>query len=103
MLGVGRLIGLLEEGVTAGLRRLEAATPCRPAFSSIPIGSVVNLLSCIEAQAARLTEALLFGCIAQRFPGKELAWDNDKHVFSNSPEATVLLQGFKREGFEPKV
>jgi len=50
-----------------------------------------------------LTEALLFGCIAQHFPGKELTWDKEKRVFSNSPEATALLQGFKREGFEPKV
>lgn len=52
--------------------------------------------------AAVLTEALLFGCIAQHFPGKELNWDEKKKEF-DLPEATAMLKGFKRAGFEPRV
>lgn len=52
--------------------------------------------------AARLTEALIFGCLAQHFPGQKLTWDNAKKTF-DLPEATALLKGFKRAGFEPRV
>ena len=52
--------------------------------------------------AAKLTEALLFGCIAQHFPNETLYWDNAKQEF-NKPEATAMLKGSKRKGFEPFV
>lgn len=55
------------------------------------------------AYAAKLTEALLFGCIAQYFPGKELAWDEAKKEFTDNPAATAMLRGSKRAGFEPFV
>jgi hypothetical protein len=35
--------------------------------------------------AARLTEALLFGCIAQHFPGKELVWDTTSASSATAP------------------
>lgn len=52
--------------------------------------------------AVRLTETLLFGCIAQRFPGKTLVWDNDKQRF-NLDAANAFLKSPRREGFDLSV
>ena len=46
--------------------------------------------------AAPLTEALLIGCIALRFPGEELAFDAKKMRFTNKPEANKFLKAPKR-------
>ena len=46
--------------------------------------------------AAPLTEALLIGCIALRFPGEELAFDPKTMQFTNKPEANVFLKASKR-------
>ena len=42
--------------------------------------------------AARLTEAILLGVVANRFPNETLHWDNDTSSFSES-EANKLLGG----------
>ena len=46
--------------------------------------------------AAPLTEALLIGCIALRYPGVELAFDAKKMQFTNNPEANDFLKAPKR-------
>ena len=46
--------------------------------------------------AAPLTEALLIGCIALRFPGEELVFDAKKMRFTNKPEANTFLKAPKR-------
>ena len=46
--------------------------------------------------AAPLTEALLIGCVALRFPGEELAFDAKKMCFTNKPEANEFLKAPKR-------
>ncbi|MCM8535619.1 MAG: Gfo/Idh/MocA family oxidoreductase [Lentisphaeraceae bacterium] len=45
------------------------------------------------------TQAILIGCIALRFPGVELKWDNDKKQFSNHEEANKWLAFKARDGF----
>ncbi len=49
--------------------------------------------------AGPLTEALLLGVVANRFPGDTLAWDADKLEITNKPEANQLLRRSYREGF----
>jgi hypothetical protein len=49
--------------------------------------------------AAPFTQALLLGCIALRFPGQELLWDNEKKQFSNFAEANSWLSFKPREGY----
>ena len=48
------------------------------------------------AYAAPLTEALLIGCIALRYPGEELAFDPKTMQFTNKPEANAFLKAPKR-------
>ena len=48
------------------------------------------------AYAAPLTEALLIGCIALRYPGEELAFDPKAMQFTNKPEANAFLKAPKR-------
>jgi len=49
-----------------------------------------------------LTEALLLGLIASRFPGKTLNWDATKLEVTNLPEANEFLKRKYRSGFEVK-
>ena len=49
--------------------------------------------------AAPMTQAILLGCAALRFPGKELEWDNDKRQFTNLPEANKWLSFQPRDGY----
>ena len=46
--------------------------------------------------AAPLTEALLIGCVALRYPGEELHFDTKKLSFTNKPEANELLKAPRR-------
>ena len=48
------------------------------------------------AYAAPLTEALLIGCIALRYPGEELSFDPKKMKFTNKPEANAFLKAPSR-------
>ena len=48
------------------------------------------------AYAAPLTEALLIGCIALRYPGEELTFDPKALQFTNKPEANAFLKAPKR-------
>jgi predicted dehydrogenase len=52
--------------------------------------------------AGPLTEALLLGVVANRFPDTKLAWDAERLEVTNLPEANKLLQREYREGFEVK-
>ena len=47
-----------------------------------------------------LTEMLLLGVLACRFPGQELRWDQDAMAFTNFAEANALLKRPCREGWE---
>ncbi|MAT13955.1 MAG: oxidoreductase [Planctomyces sp.] len=47
-----------------------------------------------------LTEALLLGVVANRFPTQKLEWDADKLEVTNLPEANQLIRRNYREGFE---
>lgn len=50
--------------------------------------------------AGPLTEALLLGVVANRFPDTKLVWDADKLEVSNVAEANELLRRTYRDGFE---
>ena len=52
------------------------------------------------AYAAPLTEALLIGCIALRYPGEELEFDPKAMKFVNKPEANEFLKAPKRGTWE---
>lgn len=49
--------------------------------------------------AGPLTEALLLGVVANRFPEQTLQWDAQKLTVTNLPEANVLLKRTYRDGF----
>jgi predicted dehydrogenase len=49
--------------------------------------------------AARLTETCLLGTIAQRCPGKVLAWDAAAMRFPNAPDADALIKPVYRAGW----
>jgi predicted dehydrogenase len=50
--------------------------------------------------SGRLTEALLLGVVANRFPEKKLLWDADKFQITNVTDANQLLRRKYRKGFE---
>ena len=52
--------------------------------------------------AGKLSESLLLGVVANRFPGEKLTWDFDKMQVTNKPEANALLRRTYRKGFEVK-
>jgi predicted dehydrogenase len=47
-----------------------------------------------------LTEALLLGVVANRFPGKQLKWDAKNLKVTNLDEANALIRRIPRAGFE---
>lgn len=49
--------------------------------------------------AGPLTEALLLGVVANRFPGKKLEWDASKLEVTNLADANALLRRTYRDGF----
>jgi predicted dehydrogenase len=52
--------------------------------------------------AVPMTQAILLGCLALRFPGKTLRWDRAKGAF-DLPEANAWLAAKPRAGFELRV
>lgn len=50
--------------------------------------------------AGKLTEALLLGVVANRFPGMTLNWDADAFKVTNIPEANKLLKRQYRDGYK---
>lgn len=50
--------------------------------------------------AGRLTEALLLGVVANRFPGKKLMWNAENLSITNLKEANSLLNRSPRKGFQ---
>ena len=50
--------------------------------------------------AGPLTEMVLLGCLATRFPKKELKWDTEKMKFTNLPEANQFVKKTYRKGWE---
>ena len=49
--------------------------------------------------ASALTEALLLGVVANRFPGVELRWNARSGKVTNVPAANDLLRDNYRDGF----
>ncbi len=49
-----------------------------------------------------LTEAVLLGCVASRFPQATLNWDSAKMTFSNTPEANAFVRRTYRQGWSVK-
>jgi hypothetical protein len=47
-----------------------------------------------------MTETVLLGTIACRFPGQDLRWDSENLKFSNNSEANTLIQQPYRKGWE---
>jgi len=47
-----------------------------------------------------MTQVLLLGCIALRFPGVELKWDARNARFTNHAEANRWLASAQRDGFK---
>ena len=52
--------------------------------------------------AAPLTESLLIGCIALRYPGEELSFDAKKMAFTGKPEANAFLKAPRRGSWDFK-
>ncbi len=50
--------------------------------------------------AGPLTEAVLLGVIANRFPQKQFAWDSSALRFTNDDEASKLIRRQYRDGFQ---
>lgn len=50
--------------------------------------------------AGPLTEATLLGNIANRFAGKELAWDSEALKFTNEEAANQLIRREYRDGWK---
>ena len=50
--------------------------------------------------AGPLTETVLLGGVATRFPGKELKWDTNKLEFTNEPTAAQYVRKQYRKGWE---
>jgi predicted dehydrogenase len=53
--------------------------------------------------SAPMTQVLLLGCIALRFPGTELKWDARRARFTNHAEANRWLASAQRDGFKLRV
>lgn len=50
--------------------------------------------------AGPLTEAILLGGVASRFPGSELQWDVSSMKFNNKPEANAFVKKSYRKGWD---
>jgi predicted dehydrogenase len=50
--------------------------------------------------AAKITESMVLGAIASRFPGESLIWDTDAVQFTNKFEANAYARRKYREGFK---
>ena len=48
-------------------------------------------------RTTQLTETVLLGTLANRFPGKKLEWDKTAMKFTNFPEANPLVHGEYRK------
>lgn len=57
-------------------------------------------VSPFDAVAGPLTEAVLLGNIALRFPGRKLRWDNAALRFPGTPEADPYLRRTYRDGWK---
>jgi predicted dehydrogenase len=52
--------------------------------------------------AGPLTEMVLLGCLATRFPKVALKWDEQKMQFTNEPKANAFVKRTPRKGWEEK-
>jgi predicted dehydrogenase len=52
--------------------------------------------------AGPLTEMVLLGCLATRFPKTALKWDEKKMEFTNEPKANAFVKRTPRKGWEEK-
>jgi len=56
--------------------------------------------TCDFDYAAPLTEAVVLGNVANRFPGETLEWDSTWMLFNNAPHANAFLRFDCRDGWE---
>lgn len=54
-------------------------------------------------QSGPFTEMVLLGCLAQRFPGEKLEWDNQQLLVKGRPELKRMIQREYRKGWEIEV
>lgn len=52
--------------------------------------------------AGPLTEMVLLGCLATRFPNVALKWDEQKMQFTNEPKANAFVKRTPRKGWDEK-
>ena len=53
--------------------------------------------------SAVMTQAILFGCIAQRFPGQPMTWNEQSRSFAGIDEANEFLAMTPRDGYDLTV
>ena len=101
---------LHEQCVGGGVHRLVWVRGFRVELAAAQKCAAINYREFVEAiqandparcgsrlsYAAPLTEALLIGCIALRYPGEELHFDPKTLQFTNKPEANAFLKAPKR-------
>jgi len=63
-------------------------------------GEKIELLGDFATFGGAITEAVLLGALASRFPGKTLQWDSSKLRFKNSRAANRLIRNKYRKGWE---
>lgn len=55
---------------------------------------------CIRIGVGPLTEMVLLGSVAVRFPGRELRWDSEAMRFPGTQEADLFIRRRYRDGWE---
>ena len=104
-----RPIAITGESYGSGVKDLErhwreeskkhkAESPYQQWIDSAKLGKENSLASNID-YSVPFTQGILLGCIALRFPGQELHWDNEKKRFSNNKQANKWLKLKPRKGF----
>ena len=103
--GAGALLFISAVGL-AGVAQPPAAPQEHEDIVVVPLAmpviigpATIGTLLVLGVEASGWTHKLL-GCIALRFPNQELKWDNEKHQFSNFPEANAWLTAKRRAGYD---
>jgi predicted dehydrogenase len=75
--------------------------PARDHYHDWVDAIVVGRKACGDfAHGANLTEIVLLGTVADRFPGQELLWDKNAGQFTNLPAANALVKRDYRDGWK---
>ena len=95
-LGVITALALSAGPVQAQVKKTEILAAIKAAFTTWEGISCSNLKF---NYAGPLTEALLLGVVANRFPDTKLIWDADKLKVTNLDDASKLIRREYRKGF----